>query len=363
MAQQKITIQDFDAMNAPKDEQKAEEIINQEEVVINNGSEANQPSIEEVFKGKFASVDEFNKHWEDFEKFNGETETLRQSETSFKEKEKIYQQKLKEYEEAGYIDDEQYYKLAKLKKSNPEKAKQVERVLFGDISPLELAKLKFKDENPMYADKEDYINGILEEQYGFNTQLPDEEDDNYNEMLHKKQFKEVRLSAETEAYKKKILSELDPIEITKPKTEEAKTQEFNSYIEGWKSPFKAIQEAISELKITTKGENGETEELYKVKLSEQDKEKYLRPIVDVIGSGRYDTNEETIKNLVEMAEKEYFYDNKDKIIMEMLGKAKQEGFDYYRKKHQGSEIKNNETRQQSVITDKKLLAFNKAMGL
>ena len=362
----KLTMQELDSANnkieAPIEVHKEETNVAVESNIEIKNEEAPEITLDGVVKEKFKSVDEFNTFWGEYQSMKTNLDSLGQTKTELETKAKTYEQKLKEYEEAGFIDDETYYKLAKLKKSNPEKAKLVEKVLFGNPSPTDLIKLKLKEENPLYADKEELIDSLLEEDYGIGIQLPDEDDEDYHSVLKKKNVKEMKLSAEAEGYKKKILSELDPIEIRKPKTDADKKAEEDNYIAGWNKPFNDIKEQLSEIKITNKSEDGSIEELFSYKLSEADKEKYLKPIANIIANGRYETNPETINGLVDMAKKEYLADNMSKIILEAIGKAKKDGFEYYRNKMVSTPTKNNEAKPQAKETDPKVILFNKAMG-
>lgn len=366
---EKFTIKDLDAdLNKPApDTQTQNAEVNTEDVekeIIKGEIKIPEVQIDnfyEVVKSKFTSIEEFNKYLEDADKAKMEAETLRSKYSEVETKSNEFQKKLQEYEELGYIDNETYYKLAKLEKTNPEKAKKVAKVLFGNVSPTELLRMKVEDDYPMYADSNDYITAMLEEEYGINKKLPDEDDDNYHEALQRQKVKEIKQTKEAESYKDKILGELSSIEIPKPKTKVDGEKERQEYIESWKTPFKQLSNELSEFVIKTKSEEGE-DNLFSVSLNEGDKEKYLKPIVDVIMSGRYETTPETIKNLKEMAEKEYFYDNREKIIMEAIGRAKKEGFEYYRKKTTGDAVKNTEKAPKATVTDPKLAFFNAVMG-
>lgn len=361
MSEQKFSITALDEQE--KVEEKKEEIKPEKKNIETQKEETKQElTFDEVVKQKFSDVESFNKFFNEYEQLKTEAETLRSKLPEFETKATTYEKKLKEYEEAGYIDDETYYKLAKLKKSNPEKAKQIEKVLFGGISNHDLLRMKFVEENPTYADKQEYIETVLEEEYGIGMQLPDEEDDNYNEILKKKRVKEMKLNAESEKYKQQIISQLDTIEVAKPKTEADSAKEKEAYLSSWQKPFDSISKNIESLNIEVDSENGEKKKLYEYKLTETEKKEQLKLVAEVINSGRYDTTEDNIESFVELAKKDYIAKNIGTILQKALGEAEKKIREEVRSKNSTEKIKNSDAKPVTDVKDPKLKAYYSAMG-
>ena len=341
-----------------------------ENVTTEETTTTEQPTIDGIIKDKFKSVEELNTFLSEHEELKNQVSSLGQTKTELETKTQTYEQKLKELEENGGIDDEQYSKLAALKKTNPEKAKLVEKILFGNPTSKDLLKLKIKQENPLYADKDELVGSIIEELYGVDMSEPDEDDfsttEDYEKALktfnNKKAVKQMKEEADSEGYKKSILSELESITIKKAKTTEEREKEQKDYIETWISPFKEIANDISEISFTKKGEDDKDVVLYNYKLTEEEKTKYLKPVAETIYGGRFKVDKETIEGLKVIAKKEFLYDNYERIFSELMANSEKKGTHEIMKKVGGTQVKNNEIRPQSQDKDVKRNAYKSIVG-
>jgi hypothetical protein len=359
----KIGFEDLEKIEKPIETETIETVetveeVNNNEIVEETPENVIEPDFDVVVKEKFKTTKEFNDFLSEHEDLKSKSATLSQTKADLEGKEITYQQKLKEYEEHGAIEDEQYYKLAKLKKSNPDEAKLIEKVLFGNSDDMDLIKMEYIQNNPSLATDTKLLNHLIKKDFGLNVVAPDEEDepDAYQDYILDKQANELKMHDKAESFKNKYLSKLDSIEVTKPKTEAEKQTEFQQYLDTWKPTYQQLESTTDEIFITDKGKDGTDEVFYNYKLNADEKKEYMAIIANTIGYGKYTPDKKTVDDMKQIADANFFYKNRVKILKHVIAETKKDEAYYQRKKHSGAAVTNHETTVTTSTKDPRQLA-------
>lgn len=299
-----------------------------------NTGEGN-PTVKE---GEIANLAETTKEHPDVEKIRTEIETefttkyadydtLKQlSESKEKELNSLRQR----FEEIA-PKTEKYYKLSKLSETQPEKVEFFEKLLSGSMGQKDILREKIIEETGLKDDNK--IDAILNKKYGYNlsplepldAEIESEDDvKKRNQEIQSRNedilYHEAIREQDAKAFSELKKSELDKIEYPKGKTAEDYENEQKEYLDTWKPLFKEDLSSLKEFSLNILNEKGESTNYMKVEIPEKELPNYLQYASTIIASTNIEATKENAEKIKELMVREYFWNNKEQILTDLVNK-------------------------------------------
>ena len=266
--------------------------------------------VKKLFGDDFESIDQVKEFIDRGKKFTPETEkeieTLRQSSKQVQE----LQKKIDELKNKTTFKNEKLYKLDRLEEKDPEKAKVYQKYLLGDTSDAEIVKLRIMLDHPSrFKDNPGYLQRMLEKKYPILFDPDADKDDvEYKDAL-------VDIGLEADEARQKFESELDGIEVPKPKSQEEVENEQKEFIEKWKEPFVKVKDGVKKLSlpVTNEKDPKKNDVFAEYEIPEGDLKEIQTMAANHILSQNLPPDEKSIKEATEVALGVYLVKNFAKV--------------------------------------------------
>lgn len=297
-----------------------EQVVNTDSIV----KEFAEPTKE--IKKEETNETDFKK---EYESKLADYETLKQRESSLNEE---IESQRKRFEEIA-PKTEKYYKLSRLAETDPDKLPFFEKLLSGTMDEKEILKAKIIEETGISDEKK--ITAILNKKYGFNLQPLDpdiESDEDIAEREEEISYAEAIREQDSKAFKASKEADLAKIEFPKSKTAADYEQDRKTYLDTWKPLFTEDLSNVKEFNLNVLDEKGTPSEFMKVEIPEAELPEYLKFAANIIGSTNVDATKENSQQVKDLMIKEYFWNNKDRILTDATNKVKKETNDVWRNK-------------------------------
>lgn len=295
------------------DEENEDELQPGDEGYIDPDLEDNEPvtfNLSEFQEGKYKTVEDLTEFLGKYDELTNTVSTLETSKTKLEEEAGLLKSTLEQVKNDNPLAKyPEFYKLAKFSEANPENAKFYQQLALGNPDPLTVLMNDFIIEHPEFKDREADAKRLVSNRYkDYLGKDADNESEEYGDA-------KLLMEADASTAKKRLLSDLEKIEIPKVRGKEEIESERDDYLSTWKEPFKKIVTEIGTIKIELPdpADKSKTVEFTALNVDAKAKDRYVRLAASMIGRGGLDPKEAPAMIKAEV-EKQIIADNLNAII-------------------------------------------------
>lgn len=297
-----------------------EEVDDDEPVMIN---------LSEFSEGKYKSEKDLTEFLSKHEELTNTVSTLETSKTKLDEEVGLLKSTLEQVKNDNPLAKFPiFYKLAKFSEANPESGKFYQQLALGNPNPLTVLKNDFIIEHPEWKDREAEAERLVKNRYkDYLGKEADPESEEYEDA-------KLLMEADASTAKKRLLSELEKIEVPKVKGAEEIESERDNYLSTWKEPFQKIVTEIGAIKIGLPDpeDKSKTVELAVIDVDAKAKDMYVRLAASIIGRGGLEPNENSAKMIKAEVEKQIIADNLNAIVEKSYNNGHTDGKQGHRRR-------------------------------